>query len=86
MLGTTNPVKGDAMMSIVDRLLGRQPGPGEAHEGCCGGHGKHGQHAAHAGAQHGSGGCCGGHEHDHHADEAAGEAHDTPIAPAGRRS
>lgn len=74
------------MTSIVDRLLGRQPQPGRAHEGCCGGHGKHGQHAAHGGAREAAGGCCGGHQHDDHADEAAGEPHAAPIEPAGSRS
>lgn len=70
------------MTSIFDRLLGRQPRPGQAREGCCGGHGKHGQHAAHGGAQHGAGGCCDGHRHD----GRAGEAREAPLEPAGSRS
>lgn len=81
MLGTTHQRKGNTMSSIVDRLLGR-PGkaqPTQAHEGCCGGHGKSGHHAAHEGADHAAGGCCGGHGHGDAAPAAAPEA---PVEPA----
>ena len=74
------------MTSIIDRLFGRQPQPSRAHEGCCGGHGKHGQHAAPGGAQEAAGGCCGRHQHHDQAEEAAGEAHEAPVEPAGSHS
>lgn len=73
------------MTSIVERLLGRQPQQGQAHEGCCGGHGKSGA-AAHGGAEKAGSGCCGGHEHDHHGNAVTGVAREAPVESAGARS
>lgn len=68
------------MTSIIDRLRGRptQAQPTQAHDGCCGGHGKGGRQAAHEGANHGAGDCCGGHGHD----DPAAAAPDPPAEPA----
>jgi hypothetical protein len=72
------------MTSIVDRLLGRQSQPGQAHDGCSG-HSKGEQHAAHGGAEHATGGCCGGSHHKDHTEEAAASEHEAPVETAGSR-
>jgi hypothetical protein len=73
------------MTSIINRLLGRpaHAQPTQAHEGCCGGHGKHGHHAAPEGGDHAAGGCCGGHGHD---DAVAPAAPEAPAEEADNRS
>lgn len=73
------------MTSIVDRLLGRQPQPGQAHDGCRG-NGTHGQHAAHGADEHATGACCGGSHHDHHPEEEpAASAPEAAVETAGSR-
>jgi hypothetical protein len=69
------------MTSILDRLLGKpaQAQPTQAHEGCCGGHGKGGHQAARESADHAAGGCCGD---NGHGDTAPAAAPDTPAERA----